>query len=171
MADNPNGKLLIDWLKSRTPDDWHKVAADYNWDNGLAPLDWIVSQPLCDRATALLVFWRAVPDNVLRYASEAEAKADYADGEFRLCVTIAANLRAGFYRRSEITFSAEDEPVFAYARWRSWEDEHPGGVLKTLPDMHESIDGRIVEPESAEFQEGYPKVLWPLVWPASFRAN
>jgi hypothetical protein len=37
--------------------------------------------------------------------------------------------------------------------------------------MHESIDGRIVEPENTEFQEGYPKVLWPLIWPASFTAN
>lgn len=49
------------WLALVGPDEWHQVADQWNWDNGSDPLRWIVEQPNCDRATALLIFWRGEP--------------------------------------------------------------------------------------------------------------
>jgi Domain of unknown function (DUF4274) len=51
----------IEVLEKASPDDWHCVAATYNWDDDLRVLYWIVSQPECDKATALCVFWNGEP--------------------------------------------------------------------------------------------------------------
>lgn len=52
-------RRLLQWLERSGPDEWHAVAFGWNWDNGIGPLQWIVSQPRCDAATAQFVFWTA----------------------------------------------------------------------------------------------------------------
>lgn len=46
----------IAWLERADPDDWHRVALDFNWSEPLALLDWIAGQAECDAATALTIF-------------------------------------------------------------------------------------------------------------------
>ena len=51
----------IDFLRTRSPDDWHRYADDVSWDERLDVLYWIASQPQCDRATATMLFWKGEP--------------------------------------------------------------------------------------------------------------
>jgi hypothetical protein len=50
-------EIVIDWMSRKGPAEWHGVAAHWNWDEGAVPLLWILDQPMCDRATALTIFW------------------------------------------------------------------------------------------------------------------
>lgn len=44
------------------PAELHYLASIYNWDDGPIVLEWIIDSPLCTKATANLIFWRAQPD-------------------------------------------------------------------------------------------------------------
>src|SRR5712691_6236599 len=48
-------------VNQATPDEWHQVAWNWNWDSGVEALQWIIRQPMCDRGTALLVYWMGGP--------------------------------------------------------------------------------------------------------------
>lgn len=52
---------FVAWLPTANPDEWHGVAASWNWDFGVQPLRWIVSQPACGIATAALIFFDGQP--------------------------------------------------------------------------------------------------------------
>ena len=52
---------FVAWLPTANPDEWHGVAASWNWDFGVQPLRWIVSQRACGIATAALIFFDGEP--------------------------------------------------------------------------------------------------------------
>ncbi|MFT3940303.1 DUF4274 domain-containing protein [Rhodopseudomonas sp.] len=62
----------IAWLEGHGPDDWHRVALDFNWSGPLYVLDWIVRQGECDIATALTIFWKGEPAYWIDDAREEE---------------------------------------------------------------------------------------------------
>ena len=76
----------------------HQWVADYNWDDGLAPIWAIAGSPCTEFATALMIYWRlggpwleAEPGGV-----NAEAK--------RLQDVVRDRLLAGFYPRGVSRF-------------------------------------------------------------------
>ena len=94
---------MIDWLSDKTPDIWFDVTQSLNWDNSERVLDWIVSQPMCDRANAAWVFWRCEPSY---YAGNPERATITSDG-FDLMRKILRNWKSGFYRRGELAWKSE----------------------------------------------------------------
>lgn len=52
----------IEWLKSASPDDWHRAVLAFQWAEQRDPLFWIVQQDECDKATALKIFWALCPE-------------------------------------------------------------------------------------------------------------
>ena len=50
--------ILIRWLATKGPREWHGVASAWNYHRDVAPILWILDRPECDRATALDAFWR-----------------------------------------------------------------------------------------------------------------
>ena len=64
---------LIGWMSQQTPVHWHAVARQWHVEHGIEPLEWILSQPDCDRATAAMLFWRATPETILTCTTEREA--------------------------------------------------------------------------------------------------
>lgn len=48
--------FLLEWLGEQTPDDWHTITANWNYDSNNAALKWIVSHPKCDMGTAIQLF-------------------------------------------------------------------------------------------------------------------
>lgn len=53
---------LKEWLENAEPSQWHSLAQDWEWENGIKGLQWIISNPKCDKATALLIYWAADPN-------------------------------------------------------------------------------------------------------------
>jgi hypothetical protein len=67
-------EMLMAWLKQATPDEWHQVASGWIWGSGEDALRWIVGQEQCDKATALLIFWRGEPNYYWEAASDRGAR-------------------------------------------------------------------------------------------------
>lgn len=47
---------LLEWLGEQSPDDWHALTLNWNYDLDNAALKWIVSHPECDIGTAIQLF-------------------------------------------------------------------------------------------------------------------
>jgi hypothetical protein len=139
-AGEPGGALAV-WLRSASPDEWHAMAAGWNWDNGAAPLIWIARQPDCDKATALLIYWGFQPSFYAAKDFMPPADGSHWDALAAATVVhIAARWREGFYHRGEIAWS--DVP------WKP--DLAQLGVDES---MTVSLRGRVVE---AGFGDGHP---------------
>jgi hypothetical protein len=61
-ANYPTFQAIAHWLQHEAdPDGWHHFVFHHNWDHGLDPLLWVIRQPACDKATALLAFYMSRP--------------------------------------------------------------------------------------------------------------
>jgi len=94
-------------IRAMGPDGWHRVALFGNWDF-IEPEDWrwIVTQPSCDRATALAIFWKAEPEYYLDAAAASGAPAAESEG-YALIALIRDRWAAGAYTRSELAFDPD----------------------------------------------------------------
>lgn len=48
--------FLLEWLAEQTPDDWHSIISNWNYDSNNAALKWIISHPMCDMGTAIQLY-------------------------------------------------------------------------------------------------------------------
>ena len=98
----------MQFLKNASPDDWHRYAANHNWDEPLVGLFWIVSQPTCDRATAMLVFWKGEPAS---YDFETD-DGKMGDDEYAVAPMlryIVERFNSTGYSRSEIAYDVLED--------------------------------------------------------------
>ncbi|HYV12132.1 MAG TPA: DUF4274 domain-containing protein [Pyrinomonadaceae bacterium] len=92
-------KIVIDWMSNKGAPEWHGVAVNWNWDNGVEPLLWIVDQLDCDKATALTVFWWAGPVDQI----DKNSKVYNPQGEvYKLVHTVLGNWEQ--YRTARFKF-------------------------------------------------------------------
>jgi hypothetical protein len=88
------GATLLDLIKQMGPDDWHEIVLHWDWDAGVAELNWITSQRTCDRATAVYTLCSGGPGAVA---------ATLGQGRHRPFIrTLAARLEGGFYPNAEL---------------------------------------------------------------------
>ncbi len=76
IVDNFYEKSTIDYKKLeklKSAEELHFLAKIYNWDFDLNVLRKIIQSPNCDKATALMIFWRACPEDILEFSNEEEA--------------------------------------------------------------------------------------------------
>jgi len=98
-----------------TSDEMHEVVQRYNWDSGTAPLKWIAKHELCDRGTALMIYWMGSPHWYTQYAKAKDVAAHEKD-TYGLLTAIEKRYLEGGYERSELRFDprADDsrgEPI------------------------------------------------------------
>lgn len=90
------------------PDELHYLASVVNWDIHIPILDWVVKQPICSEATALMIFWRAQPQDFTVYKwNEVKIKENIA--VFHLIKTIIINYKNGFYLKTDIHYNPAND--------------------------------------------------------------
>jgi hypothetical protein len=152
---DPVIRAFARWLETESgPDDWHCVAAGWNWDAGEDPLWWIVTRPDCDRATALMVFWKAGPYHYIGCPPAESVNADDID----LYHAIRARWAAGYYTRSELAFDCEtDVHAIDFAgQQRDFGD----AVNQVMPLDMRRVAGRRLD--ARDYIEGVPSRFWDI---------
>jgi hypothetical protein len=132
----------IAWLETASPDDWHRVVLDFNWDWDIDPLFWIARQPQCDKATALTMFWLGQPAYYLILAAE-NGGTDNSDAPvWEMLKFIAQRINTNGYIRSKIAFDVDDfiEQDFEELAEKAGQLAH--SPLKPHPDMRRALRGR-----------------------------
>ncbi len=87
------GGSMLELIQQMGPDDWHEIAQRWDWDMGVAELNWITSQRACDRATAVYVLCAG------RCGEVATRLNAHHAGFVR---AVAARLENGFYPNAEL---------------------------------------------------------------------
>src|SRR5437868_6949980 len=87
-----------------SPEELYQLAWNWNWDDGCAVPRWIIRHPLCDRGTALRVYWTAAPGWYRQYSDrhEMEVGRSYELDGYDLVKEIEERLLAGAYGHSDI---------------------------------------------------------------------
>jgi hypothetical protein len=145
------------WLASDAgPEDWHRFAMGGNWGiHDPIVFEWIVSQPECDRATALLFFWKAQPEYEVEFPNASNA---FDRDEYGLIQLVRERWQDGRYSRSELAFSREADvwPI----DFNDLDQRFGGKSKQLLPDnMRVTLPG--LRLELHRLTEGIPNRFWP----------
>jgi hypothetical protein len=91
-----------------SPDELHAFADGFNWDCGAKELLQVIRHPMCDRGTALLVYWRSQPGYYLQYADRASLRPEQQE-LFDLQREIENRIRAGDYQTAVCTYDPQND--------------------------------------------------------------
>ncbi len=147
----------IAWLGAASPDDWHRVALEFNWCYPLYLLDWIVRQEACDRATALTIFWKCDPECWMEEEGESKGQPNgYSWLSRQMCTYIAGRVASGGYARSEIAFAPDTWTKHDYLGLVAHEQTLARPNFRTHRDLIKRTKGRVVDLNS-DFYRRYPE--------------
>lgn len=121
----------------------HFLAENYNWDDGEEVMDWIISNPKCDKGTALIIFWKSEPDYYTQYKNAEEA--EYNSLAFLMVRKIIENFETGFYKNESIAYNPKEEVYdldykYENAKWEIpdfMKQPTKGGRVFYLPSLKE----------------------------------
>jgi hypothetical protein len=130
MSENPYNLALIKYLEKSSPEEWHQIAWNWNWDNGIEPLLWIIRQPQCNKGTALLIYWYSGPKWLYQYNNRDEVKP-YNLISYDLVKEIEEKYTSGFYQNDNINFDPAND--FDGHDWTKEYEEIE--VKQNIPDM------------------------------------
>jgi hypothetical protein len=110
----------------------HQLAWNWNWDDSRDVPGQIIRHPLCDRSTALLIYWRAGPRWFYQFATrdEVAAKADWGLDDYDLIKEIEKRYLAGVYTQAGIAFDPSNENGYNWTT--SYKDLES---KQTIPEM------------------------------------
>lgn len=98
----------------------HIFAVNWNWDWGIRPLIEIIQSPLCDKGTALLIYWYCSPVAFYkRHRSEETVIDGYEQTIYRLMKEAEQKYQQGFYTHQAIQF----DPA------KDWQEPYQGEEL------------------------------------------
>lgn len=91
-----------------TSEELHYLVSNHNWDSGIEVLQWIAESELCSEATALMIFWRAQPEEYTGFHWDAKKLPRYTE-IFDLIRIIIENFKNDFYKKTDISYDPKDD--------------------------------------------------------------
>ena len=82
----------------------HYFASKFSGAQDPTVLRLIINDKQCDKATALMIFWRVFPRSYTQFTDEEEAKPSYADFIFTTLKMILSNWENGFYTHHQLAY-------------------------------------------------------------------
>ena len=119
------------------PVELHLIVGNYNWDDGAEVLTWVVQSPLCEQATAAMVFWHAQPSYYTQFDNEEEAS--WAAEVYTLLRTILANWEAGRYHTGLVAYDPQADP-----KAEGIEETYPNAKWHIPDYLKQPVAGRMV---------------------------
>ncbi|RDC64355.1 DUF4274 domain-containing protein [Adhaeribacter pallidiroseus] len=114
-----------------TPEELHYFMLHWNWDEGNHIPQQVVEHPLCDKGTALMVYWQLDPSFYTKYNSIEEAP-NYVREDYNLLNSLEQRLLSNDFKTSKIKFIPS-----SIASWESREDSKIPSILKIASEGEE----------------------------------
>ncbi|HAB52522.1 MAG TPA: hypothetical protein DCE80_10205 [Ignavibacteriales bacterium] len=99
---------LFDSIQNR--EELHFIAEIFNWDYDIELLKRIINNPICDKGTALLIYWLSCPGFYTQFDSIDEV--DINPEVFELIKEIENNFNSDFYKCEQIAFDPTNDKKF-----------------------------------------------------------
>lgn len=149
-----------------TPEKLHEFAARYNWDDGLEVPRWIVNHPLCDRGTALMMYWLAGPRYYCQYATRDDVPhSGWNLQHYDLLREIEEKYLNGFYQHQTILFNPRHDLLNGMEGY-DWTQDYADKPLRkelpvemfepSIPDVQWERAGKPIKPtERIDYDEWF----------------
>lgn len=98
------------WKKEIIPTTKNEIdllTQSYNWDNGLKFLLWAVKHPLCDKGTALTIYWLGTPLWFTQFSKKSEVDS-WAQDNFTLLKTIEKRIKKDDFQSNDFVFNTKE---------------------------------------------------------------
>ena len=92
----------------KTSQQLHEYMGKYNWDIGLEIPYWAIRNPLCDRGTALMIYWKAGAGYFCQYKDRNSIPLYEIEG-YDLIIEIENKYNSNFYSINEIKFNPSSD--------------------------------------------------------------
>jgi hypothetical protein len=86
-------------FKKLNAEEWHQFVQNFNYDDSLEPFFWLVKQKICDKGTALALYWYLQPT----------VGRGGGDDRSRLLREIEQHYASGFYASERFSFDPREE--------------------------------------------------------------
>ena len=103
----------FDIFKKLNSADQYFLAENYNWDNGIEVLNWIINSPKCDKGTATLIFWKAEPRDYAEF--DIENVGENEKEIFDLLQNIISKIKNREFKKSRFEFIPSELEVSEYS--------------------------------------------------------
>ena len=102
--ENPDEDFIPDYnlFKKLNSTDLYYLAQNYNWDDGIKVLHWIIDSPKCDKGCASLIFWTSEPDFYFGYT--IDTIPDYEKQTFLLLKKITDKFRNNEFKKNSLKY-------------------------------------------------------------------
>ncbi|PJJ60457.1 DUF4274 domain-containing protein [Hymenobacter chitinivorans] len=155
-------KLLIEWLETVPPTEWHVLAQEWSYDNSKDILRWLLANPRTEKATALMIYWMAGARFYKQYGSleEARARANSEGVWWEFIHDIEARYLAGFYTAATVGFDPRRD-TYASPSGHDWTQGYQEYPLKApLPAVMEQAVPGIQPSSEVVYIEGIPEHIY-----------
>jgi hypothetical protein len=115
---------LKNFEKLSTSEELHYLIKKWNWDDGYEIPQKVLSHPLCDKGTALMIYWLATPDYFTKFKNEEEVPT-YNRGNYRLVKNAENLLLNNSFKLKNIKFNPK-----SVASWMAIDDINIHNELK-----------------------------------------
>lgn len=140
---------LLEYMKTQGPEEWHRIAYDYNEAVGWEPLLWLIRNPACDRGTALMLYWTM---GVYEYYDRTDQQLEKNE-RFQILREIEECVVSGFYKKGKIAFDPRNWEGSDWVR-----DYDPAKAKRVIPEaMFAKVNG--VEIANPQYPEGIPEAV------------
>lgn len=95
--------------KKLTSEEWHQFVQNYNYDDGNEPFEWLIRQKICDKGTALCLFWHLQPDFYCKEENVNAYSENISDDDYNLIKEIEKRFVEGFYEQELFSFDPKQE--------------------------------------------------------------
>lgn len=121
--DNEDEDFIPDYnlFQSLNSSEQYYLAQFYNWDDGATVLQWIVESSICDKGTALLIFWYSEPDFYLNH--NEDTIPDYEKDVFNLLKKIVGRFNKNDFKSSKFRFNpgSKVENIDWNKKYQNWD--------------------------------------------------
>ncbi|WP_305952161.1 DUF4274 domain-containing protein [Emticicia oligotrophica] len=115
---------LKNFEKLSTSEELHYLIKKWNWDDGYEIPQKVLSHPLCDKGTALMIYWLATPDYFTKFENEEEVPT-YNRENYRLVINAENLLLNNAFKLQNIKFNPK-----SVASWMAINDLNIHNELK-----------------------------------------
>lgn len=100
-------------FKKLNSTDQYFLAENYNWDDGIEVLNWVINSPKCDKGTATLIFWNAQPRDYAEFNIDNVSESDKEI--FDLLQKIISKIKNREFKKSRFEFIPSQYEVSEYS--------------------------------------------------------
>jgi hypothetical protein len=90
--------------KKLTAEEWHQFVQNYNFDLDESPFEWLIKEKICDKGTALCLYWNLNPDSFCN-----SEKLNLFDNYYKIVKEIEKRFIDGFYETELFSFDPKIE--------------------------------------------------------------